>query len=303
MREFKAFCPGHITGIFQICDQPADPLKKGSRGAGVSIAKGVTTRVRIKNSSKNSFKIRINGKTTTSAKVSEHVINAFFSRVEKNYRIIVDHDVEVPIGSGFGASGAGALSLALVLNEAFGCGLSLLEAAQVAHIAEVECKTGLGTVIAAASGGLEIRTKVGGPGVGQVKNIPVEEDYVVACLSFGPISTKEVLTNEKLRQRINEFGGRLLDQLIAESKPHVFMNLSRKFAEYVGLISPRIRKVLREADSEGLTCSMAMVGESIFSLIKRDEIDKLVKIFRGHASSRPSIIVADIDFNGARLLD
>jgi len=302
MREFAAFCPGHITGIFQICDQSADPLKEGSRGAGVSIAKGVTTRVRIRSSSKNSFKIRINGKTK-SAKVSERVINAFFSRVEKNYRITVDHDVEVPIGSGFGSSGAGSLSSALALNEAFGCGLSLIEAAQVAHIAEVECKTGLGTVIAETSGGLEIRTKPGGPGVGQVKTIPIEGNYVMACLSFGPISTKEVLTNEKIRERINEFGGKLLDQLIAESKPHVFMNLSRKFAEYVGLISPRVRKVLREADSEGLTCSMAMIGESIFSLIRRDEVDKLVKIFRGHASSKLSIIVTDIDFKGARLLD
>ena len=302
MREFAAFCPGHITGIFQICDQTADPLKEGSRGAGVSIAKGVTTRVRIRNSSKNSFKIRINGKTK-SAKVSERVINAFFSLVEKNYRITVDHDAEVPIGSGFGSSGAGALSSALALNEAFGCGLSLIEAAQVAHIAEVECKTGLGTVIAETSGGLEIRTKPGGPGVGQVKTIPIEGDYVMACSSFGPISTKEVLTNEKIRERINEFGGKLLDQLIAESKPHVFMNLSRKFAEYVGLISPRVRKVLREADSEGLTCSMAMVGESIFSLIRRAEVDKLVKVFRGHASSKLSIIVTNIDFKGARLLD
>jgi pantoate kinase len=266
MREFAAFCPGHITGIFQICDQTADPLKEGSRGAGVSIAKGVTTRVRIRNSSKNSFKIRINGKTK-SAKVSERVINAFFSRVEKNYRITVDHDVEIPIGSGFGSSGAGSLSSALALNEAFGCGLSLIEAAQVAHIAEVECKTGLGTVIAETSGGLEIRTKPGGPGVGQVKTIPIEGDYVMACLSFGPISTKEVLTNEKIRERINEFGGKLLDQLIAES------------------------------------CSMAMVGESIFSLTRRAEVDKLVKVFRGHASSKLSIIVTNIDFKGARLLD
>ena len=303
MREFAAFSPGHITGIFRVHDQPEDPLRKGSWGAGVSITIGVTTRLHIRNSSRNSFKIRINGETAKSAKVSEHLINTFFSHAKKNYKIIVDHDVEVPIGSGFGSSGAGALSLALALNEAFGLGFSRTEAAQVAHIAEVECKTGLGTVIAEASGGLEIRTEPGAPGVGEVKNIPVDDDYVVACVSFGPISTREILTDEELRQRINEFGGKLLYQLIAEPKPHVFMNLSREFAEYVGLISPRIRKILRETDSEGLTCSMAMLGESVFSLVKRDELEELLKIFRKHAPSEHSIILSGIDFQGARLLE
>ena len=303
MREFAAFSPGHITGIFRIHDQPEDPLKKGSWGAGVSIASGVTTRVHIRNSSRNSFKIRINGKSTRSAKVSEHVINTFFSRVKRNYEIIVDHDVEVPIGSGFGSSGAGALSLALALNEAFSVSLSRIEAAQVAHIAEVECKTGLGTVIAEASGGLEIRTEPGGPGVGEVRNIPVEDDYVVACVSFGPISTGEVLTDEELQQRINGFGGKLLDQLIAEPKPHTFMKFSREFAEQVGLISPRIRKILRETDSKELTCSMAMLGESVFSLVKKDKLDELLKIFRKHAPSEHNIIVSGIDFQGAKLLD
>jgi pantoate kinase len=303
MREVVAFSPGHITGIFRIHDQPEDSLKKGSWGAGVSIARGVTTRVHIKTASENSFIIRINGKTAKYARVSEHVVNTFLSHTKKNHKIIVDHDVEVPVGSGFGSSGAGALSLSLALNEAFGLDFSRTEAAQVAHIAEVECKTGLGTVIAEASGGLEIRTEPGGPGVGEVRNIPVGEDYVVVCVSLGPVSTREVLADEEFRQLINEFGRRLLDQLIAEPKPHVFMNLSREFAEGVGLISPRIRKVLRETDSEGLTCSMAMLGESVFSLVRRDELEELLKIFRKHAASEDSIIVSDIDFQGARLLD
>ena len=303
MGESAAFSPGHITGIFQIHDQPEDPLKRGSWGAGVSIASGVTTRINVRNSSGNSFKIRINGETTKSAKVSEHVINTFLSHAKKKSKIIVDHDVEIPIGSGFGSSGAGALGLALALNEALGCDFSRIEAVQVAHIAEVECKTGLGTVIAEASGGLEIRTKPGGPGIGEVRNIPVENDYVVACLSFGPISTGEVLTNEKFRQRINEFGGELLDRLIAEPKPHLFMGLSHKFAEHIGLISPRIGRILKETDSSGLTCSMAMLGETVFTLVQRDNLEALLQIFRRHAFSEHNIIISEIDFQGARLLD
>jgi len=148
MKEFAAFSPGHITGLFQICDDAEEPLLKGSRGAGVSITRGVITKVRIERAPETSFEIRINGNGLKSAKVSECVINALLPIAGGNYKILVNHDINVPIGSGFGSSGAGALSLALALNEAFRLGLSRVEAAQVAHIAEVRCKTGLGTVIA-----------------------------------------------------------------------------------------------------------------------------------------------------------
>ncbi len=150
---------------------------------------------------------------------------------------------------------------------------------------------------------MEIRTEPGGPGVGEVRKIPVGADYLVACVSFGPISTREILTDKILRQRINGFGGRLLDELIAEPRPSTFMNLSRRFAEDVGLIPPRVRRVLRETDSKGLTCSMAMLGASVFSLVRKDELEELLKIFRKHAPSERSIIVNEIDFQGARLLD
>lgn len=303
MGESAAFAPGHITGIFRIHDQPDDPRRKGSWGAGVSLAKGITTRVNTRNSSRNSFKIRTNGKTTKSAKVSEHVINTFLSHAKKKSRIVVDHDVKIPIGAGFGSSGAGALGLALALNEALSCDFSRVEAVQVAHTAEVECKTGLGTVVAEASGGLEIRTKPGGPGIGEVRKIPIENDYAVACLSFGPIPTGEVLTSEKFRQRINRVGEELLDQLITEPKPHLFMELSRKFAEHVGLVSPRIRKILTKTDSRGLTCSTAMLGETVFTLVEKDNLENLLPIFRRHTSSQHTIILSEIDFEGARLLD
>lgn len=302
MKEFTAFSPGHITGLFQICDEAKDPLLKGSRGAGVSITRGVVTKVHIERAPKTSFEIRINGNGVESANVSECVINTLLPVARGNHRIMVDHNINVPIGSGFGSSGAGALSLALALNEAFRLGLSRVEAAQVAHIAEVRCKTGLGTVIAETFGGLEIREKPGAPGIGEIKQIPIDDDYVVACLKFGPMSTKEALTDERLRQQINNLGGKLVDELIARPKPANFMNFSRSFAEGVGLISERTRKVLEEADSRGLACSMTMFGECLFSLVRRDTVKELLEIFHRHALSEDNMIVAEIDHEGARLL-
>jgi mevalonate kinase len=59
----------------------------------------------------------------------------------ENFEVTVDHHLEVPIGAGFGTSGAAALSLALALNNIFGLGMSKAEAAQIAHVAEIKCKT------------------------------------------------------------------------------------------------------------------------------------------------------------------
>lgn len=300
--EAASFSPAHITGFFQIFDKPRNPLFRGSRGAGISLAKGVKSTVRLRKSPRRSVKIKINGRTTETAHVSSSVVDAFLSIAGEDYRIEIEHEIGVPIGCGLGSSGAGALGLALALNEAFGLKLSKIEAAQVAHIAEVKCKTGLGTVIAELSGGLEIRVKPGAPGIGEVKPIKVYGDYVLVCLPFGPISTKKALTNPKLRRLINKHGGKLVDELVAQPSVDKFLELSHSFAEDTMLITDRVGKVLTDADSHGFASSMAIFGETAFSLVKQNEVEELLRIFRKHAQSQHDIINAEIDFAGARIL-
>lgn len=302
MKEAAAFSPAHITGFFQICDESADLLLKGSRGAGFSIDRGVTTKVSVEAAPKTSFTVKINGQASKSAEVSEYVLNAILPQVDGKYRILIEHEAEVPIGAGFGTSGAGALSLSLALDEVFDLDLPRVKLAQVAHAAEVECKTGLGTVIAEACGGLEIRVKPGAPGVGEVQQIPFDADYVSVCLPFTPISKKGVLTSEVLRSRINAFDGKLVEELAAQPTPESFMRLSRRFAEHVGLISERLRKILDETDEADIVCSMAMFGENLFTLVKQDSLNGLLRIFRRYAPSENDIIVAHIDLKGARVL-
>jgi len=303
MKEAAAFAPCHITGFFQILDQPTNPLYAGSKGAGVSLSRGVKTIVKVRKALKGSLQVKINGSSSCSAEVSKHVVGAFLFRFKQmeNFEIIVEHHVEVPIGAGFGTSGAGALSLALALNDVYGLGMSRIEAAQMAHEAEVECKTGLGTVIAEAFGGVEVRVKPGGPGIGEIKNVPASKDYVMACLTFGPLPTKKFLTDEETRKRINEFGGKLVDKLIEEPDVTNFMNFSRQFAEHVGLITEKTRRILHTTDNANFICSMPMFGESAFTLIKQESLEDLLKIFRKYGLDG-KIIVSEIDFEGARLL-
>ncbi len=253
-------------------------------------------------SARKLVEIRINSQVTETAEVSESVADSFLSLAGTNYRLLVEHEVQVPIGCGLGSSGAGALSLALALNEVLGLDLSKIEAAQIAHVAEAKCRTGLGTVIAETFGGIEIRARPGAPGIGEVKPIAVDDNHVVACLPFGPLSTRKALTDPKLHQVINKHGGKLVDELVRKPQVLEFLRLSRDFAELTSLITDRVRKVLTGADSEGFVCSMAIFGETVFSLVRQDEIAKLLRIFRKHKQSQHGIIKAEIDFQGARVL-
>jgi len=299
MRLASAFSPGHLTGFFQICDEPADPLLKGARGAGFSITLGVHTKVTVEPAERNSVVIIINGEITKEAIVSENVAKKMLSALGRPYSVRVEHEVQTPIGAGFGSSGGGALSLALALNEALGLGLSRVEAARVAHVAEIECRTGLGTVLAELTGGFGVLVKPGAPGIGETVKFR-HRDLSAVCLPFGPIPTKEALANPELRRRINEMGGSFVDELRQNGSPERFMQLSRRFAEHVGLITPRLRTVLEKTDAAGFPCTMAMFGEVVFSLVESDQVESLVGVLRAAAPGR-KVLVADIDERGARL--
>ena len=299
MKTAKAFSPGHLTGIFQICDEPEDPLRKGARGAGVSIERGVYTTLTIEPAPRASYIIRINGREVE-APVSEWVLNHLLKLASRPYRVVVDHKVEIPIGAGFSSSGAGALSLALALKEALDLDITTLEAAQVAHRAEIECRTGLGSVLACLTGGIGITIEPGAPGVGR----PVRFDpqgLVVVYLNFGSILTPGILSDPILRGRINELGGRLVEELHRDWSPRRFMKLSRRFAEHLTLITPRLRRIFERVNEAGLPCTMAMLGETLFAVVEENEAERLMRVLREASHRRP--IMVRIDVEGARIIE
>ncbi len=303
MGTARAFAPGHITGIFQIFDESSDPMRNGSKGAGVCLTSGITTFVEEAGHSGSSLQISINGEKTSLAITSKRVVDLFADRFPKlsDVSITVSHVVDLPIGSGFGTSGAGALSLALALNEAEELGLSRLGAAQIAHRAEIDCKTGLGTVIAETFGGIEIRTEPGAPEIGRITKIASIDDLVVACLAFGPLSTRDILNNSPTRRRINESSEVLIKRLVENPSIENFMKSSRSFAEQTGLITPRLRQVMEESDEAGIVCSMPMFGDAVFTVVKRGMLDTILKVFKKHERD-DKIVVCDVAQRGAAVI-
>lgn len=301
MREASAFAPGHITGFFQICDEPEDPLRKGSRGAGFSISIGVQTKVLVEPSERDVISIAMNGRVTGEAVVSENMVRRMLAMAEEPQWVEVIHEIETPIGAGYGSSGGGALTIALAMNEALGLGLSYVDASRVAHLAEIECKTGLGTVFAATQGGFGVLYEPGAPGIGESIKYDRSDELTAFCVHFGPISTSEALSDPDLRRRINDLGGNFVDEIRGDLGPSRFMELSREFTDYVSITTPRLMAVLDAADKAGVPCSMAMFGEALFSLVEKDEARRVAEFYREAVPGR-NFRAFSIDERGARLL-
>ncbi|MCZ6648259.1 MAG: hypothetical protein O7B30_03305 [Thaumarchaeota archaeon] len=303
----SAFAPAHITGILEVPPRVHDPLSQGSLGAGFSIERGVTTEVRTRRDSASSIRVRINGSPPLSAEVSELVARRMMQMMGSNHEILIDHFVRVPIGAGYGSSGSAGLSLALALNESLGLGLTITEAAQIAHLAEIECGTGLGTVLAELYGGPEIRISSGAPGIGKISKFHLGRKSVAGTICFGPLETKHVISNPELVRKINLIGRPALQRLLKDPSVDLFLELSRKFSVALGLMSDRLLGILNYAESCGLICGMGLFGETLFSLItedSRNEFDRIVASDRSFETlpSRPEIIFSRIDNQGARLL-
>jgi pantoate kinase len=304
-----AFCPAHITGFFHICDAEADELRKGSLGAGFSLARGVTTTVRRTDGPElrgadgpgPTTRVFINGAPAGEAPVSIQVLELFFAAVGRP-ALRIEHQIDVPMGAGLGTSGAGALSLAYALNRLYGLPLSQEEAARIAHRADVRCRTGLGTVMAETVGGLEIRTRAGAPGTGEVTVVPVPADIRVLCLIFGPLSTSRALGDPETRAKINELGWVLVEKFRARPTTETFLEYSREFAEHSGLITPRVRAVMDALTAAGITCSMPMFGEGIFTLLSGPRLDRAEDIITPYKGGGV-IIRSRLDTQGGRIIN
>ncbi|MFB0560909.1 MAG: pantoate kinase [Candidatus Lokiarchaeia archaeon] len=303
--EAKAFSPGHITCFFQICDAPIDPLLKGSKGAGFSIQHGVITRVQVTPSNNTSVKISMNGKSCD-AEVTQTVaglaLDLALQKHGKEYDVKIRQEMQIPVGAGFGASGAAALSTSLALNYALNLGLTKNKSAQLAHIAEVTHKTGLGDVIAQNEGGVEIRIRPGAPGYGQIDIVPSACDFAVVCGSVGKLETKEVLSNPEKRKKINEAGDRLVKELLKEASVDNLISLSKSFTKQTGLASQTVTNTIRCLEDAGFkNCSMVMLGQSVFCLVN-DKYSENVYAIIEECMPDGVVFISKIDNIGARLI-
>lgn len=250
----QAFAPAHISGIFVI-DIKKEPELSGSMGAGICLQDGAVTKV----SAAEKTTIKING-AVSEATTTLSAINLLTSQP-----VLIETELGIPIGAGFGASGAGALSTALALNEALSLNMTFNELAQAAHIAEVTNRTGLGDVAGQTCGGMDIRKKAGIPPVGIIDRIPCRE-IPVSWVSFGGISTKSVLSDSLKKKTINKAGKSRLKELLKKPTLLNFFRQSGAFAKEIELMSSEVRDAIEAVEAMGGLASQAMLGNTVFAI-------------------------------------
>ncbi|AHF99555.1 sugar kinase [Halostagnicola larsenii XH-48] len=248
--EATAFVPGHITGFFS-AHPNEDPTSAGSRGAGLTLSDGVEVTV---SPAEESVTV-LDGR-----EIDVEPVTGVLESLEASAR--VEARSEIPLGSGFGVSGAMALGTALAANQVFDRTRSRNELVTVAHVAEVRAGTGLGDVVAQARGGVPIRLEPGAPASNELDGIPARAR--VEYVSFGQLSTAEVLSGDT--ELLSAAGERALARVVDEPTLETFVEASSGFAREAELLTPAVRDALEDVADVGGQASMAMLGDTVFAL-------------------------------------
>ncbi|MEM3550014.1 MAG: hypothetical protein QXN87_01290 [Candidatus Bathyarchaeia archaeon] len=308
MKSAAAFSPAGISSFFEVCDRLPDGSlisdleRVGARGGGFAIQRGVTTEVTVSEAQKNILNVFINGKDFPEAETTKTVVQMLLNKTTQKYNVVVRHRVDVPISAGFGSSAAGALTTALALSKALGLNLTYNQLGRIAHVAEVKCKTGLGTVGPLMIGGCVLTVEPGAPGIALIDRIPITPDHVIVAGVFGTIPTKTVLSSNEKRLAVNKWGRKTLDKILSEPSLENFLNCCREFAEKTGFMTNRVRKLIKLAEEAGaIGAAQNMVGEAVHALTTYENAEKVGQAFK-KVLPEENILMANVEIQGARLM-
>jgi pantoate kinase len=305
----KAFAPGAISSFFEIHDTTADgkPITDlehvGSRGGGFGLQRGVHTQVTVEEAVANSVHVLINSQPTLEAKTTKNVIQTLLKQTSRKYVVMVEHQVDVPIGMGFGTSAGGALTAGLALREALALPLTGNQVGKIAHVSEVQCQTGLGTVSSlTVGGGLILVTEPGAPGVCQIDRIPVSPDYVIVAGFYDSRIPKTVLSSPERKAQINRYGKKALQQILAEPSLENFLASCWDFAQKAGFATENVRRLVHLAEKAGAVgATQNMIGEAVHAVVLEENAASVAEAFK-QLLPNEKILTSKIDFQGARLV-
>ncbi len=174
-------------------------------------------------------------------------------------------ETEVPIGCGFGVSGAATLATALAANEMEGLGHDRAALVETAHRAEVAAGTGLGDVFIQECGGL-----VWDRGDGMQRMACTE---TIGYSTFGNIATADVLGDDAAVRRVATVGREALSDLDPTNGLAALFRASWAFATRTGLATERVERRVADVHAAGGTATMAMVGETVVSAGEDEVLD------------------------------
>jgi pantoate kinase len=258
MKAVKAFAPGNISCIFVI-KKTLKAETSGSLGVGFTVNKGVFVTIKSSDKSKIYFNDR---------KIRIPTIKSVINKLAHKENIEVRIRSQLPLGSGFGISGACALATAYSLNKLFNLRKSKKQLAKIAHIAEVENGTGLGDVTNQFFGGFLVKSRSSFKFVAERLEIKNKKVYFRV---FSPLKTDKIISSRKYRNKINKSGIKALNKINSLNKINLknIINLSKEFSINSGLLKDKkIINLIKKIEDKNGNASMIMLGNAIFSDIE-----------------------------------
>ena len=304
----RAFAPAAISSFFQIHDTEngnaiADLTKIGAIGGGFGLQKGVETQVTAREAKTNTIEVFINTKPAPEAKTTRAVVENILTNTKEKYSVIVNHKIEVPVGMGFGTSAGGALTAGLALSKAIGYPLTYNQIGKIAHVAEIQCQTGLGTVSSLTfSGGCVLVVQAGAPGICQIDRIPITSDYAIVVGYLRTKIPKTILSSPEKKKQINSCGKKTLEAILAQPSLENFMERCWEFSQKAGFATEYVRQLVAAAKKAGaIGAAQNMIGEAVHALVREENADSVAEAFKQTLPPQ-QVLVSKIDFQGARLL-
>ena len=235
-----AFAPGSVTTVFAPRDGAA------SLGVSFATADGVTATV----SPAPTTTVVLDGAETTVEPVA-----GVLERL--GVPATVRLTSALPIGCGFGVSGAATLATAIAANAVADLGHDRAALVEQAHRAEVAAGTGLGDVFIQNQGGLVWDRGNGLERIACTDQIRYE--------SFGGIATTEVLGDDEAVERVTTVGRDVLTTLDPTEGVPSLLQASWTFATRTGLATAQVRDKVERVQAAGGVATMAMVGETVIA--------------------------------------
>ena len=257
-----SFAPGHIRLTFAIWEGE-DKLSKGATGIGLAVPQGVHCAIEKSKAKKNAV-VRKGEEIDDLVTLRAVELLGF-----KNQGLVIYQRHDLPLGSGFGISGASALAACLELEK------DIDKCVKASHQAEVEYNTGLGDVVAIAESlrntsfpSVIIRETPGW--CGKVTCKPIKEKFVV-CISGLGRNTSDIISDKNWIEIINSAA---LGIQYRNINLRSAIKIGRLFTERTGLINENTSQMIDKLPLDSVS-SIAHLGTSIVAT--SDDTPKLVE--------------------------
>lgn len=254
MHQATASCPSALSFIFKPCPD-SDPVKAGSVGVGCTIDRMVKVTIQPF----SHLAILMNGSLITFPTV-EYIIHQLIHQPVK-----VSIKSSLPLGFGFGISGASALATAYAINTLFQLKKPPEDLHRLAHTAEIINKTGLGTVATQITGGFLVKHAPGLPVI--ARRLPFEDQTLYLTI-LNTMVTPDILSDPALMDTVSKAADGALERICQSSHPslnHV-LDISYDYIQASGLpMNKQTQRVIEVIRTNGGSATMAILGQTVIS--------------------------------------